>query len=67
MIQRVVHLVVHGLAACGFSKEIPANWPLGHVAVHPEENYYLANCRTCQKLVPPPQPDDEGLPWGILL
>jgi hypothetical protein len=26
----VVHVLVHGLPQCGFSVEVPGNWPKGH-------------------------------------
>jgi len=45
-----VHLLHHGLPRCGFSKDIPKNWPNGHKWVPSEEDLETklgANDRPC--------------------
>lgn len=44
-----IHVLVHGLPICGFSHELPCNWPLGHKWVRAEE-HSDATCSSCRKL-----------------
>lgn len=47
---RVVHILKYGLPLCGFTNEVPARWPRGHVWT--EEWYDFSRitnlCTTCQ-------------------
>lgn len=45
----VVHILVHGQPVCGFSYELPCNWPIGHKWVRAEE-HSDATCNTCKKV-----------------
>ncbi len=58
-VRKVVHLIVNGGAACGFSPELPVNWPLGHTGVKPETAYYASTCEGCKKRIPPPEADED--------
>lgn len=33
---RTVHVLLHGLPLCGFTKDVPRDWPDGHVWIHRE-------------------------------
>jgi hypothetical protein len=42
-----VHILHHGLPLCGFSHELPRDWPPGHKWVGKDEAE-LATCALCQ-------------------
>jgi|KBSMisStaDraftv2_1062788.scaffolds.fasta_scaffold106851_2 hypothetical protein len=42
----VVHIILNGRAACGFTSDRPERWDNQHKWVYPEEAHY-ANCWDC--------------------
>jgi len=42
----IVHIVLDGKPACGFTPERPERWDAEHKWVYPEEAHY-ANCWNC--------------------
>ena len=44
----VVHVLQHGLPLCGFSKDVPASWPGGHVWTS-VDNVSDVTCLPCKK------------------
>jgi len=74
----IVHILTQGLPICGFSREIPCNWPIGHKWVRPE-GHSGATCGGCRRMAaeafpssneaPPPSTqrcsdDDDEDSWG---
>jgi len=45
-----VHVLRQGLPLCGFSTEVPANWPPGHTWTH-EDDCEHVTCPECLKLL----------------
>lgn len=44
----IVHILYHGQPLCGFSSEVPAHWPSGHLWVCVEDKE-RATCPECKK------------------
>jgi hypothetical protein len=42
----IVHIVLNGRAACGFTSDRPEKWTYEHKWVYPEEAHH-ANCWNC--------------------
>jgi hypothetical protein len=49
--KKVVHILKHGFAICGFTRNVPALWPAGHVWVGFEwaNAAALATCTECRE------------------
>jgi hypothetical protein len=45
--EMMIHVLRAGLPLCGFSNDIPANWPEGHLFVSVEE-IANATCHRCR-------------------
>ena len=43
---KVVHVLLYGLPLCGFSRDLPAQWPDGHVWTHLGSDDPVS-CRAC--------------------
>lgn len=55
-----IHILFHGLPICGFSREVPANWPEGHkwISIDDRELHQHLNCEGCKQALassPPPK------------
>lgn len=44
----IVHVLHHGLPLCGFSRELPTSWPLGHVWLRAEDERHRISCGRCR-------------------
>ncbi len=46
---RIVHALLEGRVLCGFSSDVPANWPPGHVWTQVTDLTNI-NCPECKRI-----------------
>jgi hypothetical protein len=49
----IVHILKSGLPLCGFTRDVPRDWPDGHKFVSIMEDRSPANCTECIAAAPP--------------